>query len=78
MLFMRPTSFQMSKLIHPYRYMLYIFLCNMTKKFQMNSKTGFIRSIRRVQQASYPVGKPPASFYSSHTSSTQGSMSFDY
>ncbi|XP_042881862.1 probable E3 ubiquitin-protein ligase DTX2 isoform X2 [Penaeus japonicus] len=30
--------------------------CNLT---QMNSRTNFIRSIRRVQQASYPVGKPP-------------------
>lgn len=30
--------------------------CNLTQK---NSRTGFIRSIRRVQQAAYPVGKPP-------------------
>lgn len=43
--------------------------CNMT---QMNNKTGFIRSIRRLQQASYPAGKPPASFYSNHTHNTQG------
>lgn len=30
--------------------------CNLT---QMNSRTRFIRGIRRVQQAAYPVGKPP-------------------
>ncbi|XP_064079837.1 protein deltex-like [Macrobrachium nipponense] len=30
--------------------------CNLTQK---NSRTGFVRSIRRVQQAAYPVGKPP-------------------
>lgn len=45
--------------------------CNLN---QVNSKTGFVRAIRRVQQAAYPVGKPPApSSQFSHTSIQGGS-----
>ncbi|KAK8743605.1 hypothetical protein OTU49_001157 [Cherax quadricarinatus] len=42
---------------HTFRLCPYVInFCNLT---QMNSRTGFIRSIRRIQQAAYPVGKPP-------------------
>ncbi|XP_042240567.1 probable E3 ubiquitin-protein ligase DTX2 isoform X2 [Homarus americanus] len=37
--------------------------CNLT---QMNSRTGFIRSIRRFQQAAYPVGRRPVTPQQSH------------
>ncbi|KAG0719507.1 Protein deltex [Chionoecetes opilio] len=50
--------------------------CNLN---QMNSKSGFVRAIRRVQQASYPVGKPavPPS-QPSHTSIQGGSSQSPY
>lgn len=46
--------------------------CNLN---QMNSKTGFVRAIRRVQQAAYPVGKPPVPPAQSSHTNIQGSSS---
>nr|XP_045595112.1 probable E3 ubiquitin-protein ligase DTX2 isoform X4 [Procambarus clarkii] len=48
---------QIVDLSHSFRLCPYVInFCNLT---QMNSRTGFIRCIRRIQQAAYPVGRRP-------------------